>query len=92
MSRNESNLFRITIKPDSKDGQAFNFCLNHNIIGIGWKLWDKDGKSYTPRDIKDCEEAGRRCYPTSRGFITAIRCLGRMKPDDLVWTKHNDIY
>lgn len=92
MSRNESNLFRITIKPDSKDGQAFNFCLNHNIIGIGWKLWDKDGKSYTLRDIKDCEEAGRRCYPTSRGFITAIRCLGRMKPDDLVWTKHNDIY
>ena len=53
MSRNESNLFRITIKTDSKDGKAFDFCQEKSIVGVGWKLLGKDGKSYMPRDIKD---------------------------------------
>lgn len=35
MSRNESNLFRITIKPDSKIGKAFDFCQEKSIVGVG---------------------------------------------------------
>lgn len=92
MSRNESNLFRITIKPDSKIGKAFDFCQEKSIVGVGWKLWSTDGTLYVPKHIWDCEEAGRRCYPKSRGFVTAIHCLGRMELDDLIWTRNNGIY
>ena len=47
-----SHLYRITIKTDSKDGKAFDFCQEKSIVGVGWKLLGKDGKSYMPRDIK----------------------------------------
>ena len=85
-------MWRMNIKTDSKNGDPFEFCLKHNVLGVGWRLCNEGEEPYVPKDIEDCEVVGREYYPGQRGFVTAIRAMGAMELDDLIWTRHEGVY
>ena len=58
MTDKDIYLWRITIKPASQDKKSFEFCLQNNILGVGWCLRKEDGTPYTPASIEECERWG----------------------------------
>lgn len=92
MTDKDIYLWRITIKPASQDKKSFEFCLQNNILGVGWCLRKEDGTPYTPASMEECERWGREQYESQRGFVMAIHALKEMAVDDLIWTRHNGVY
>lgn len=92
MTDKDIYLWRTTVKTASQDGKAFEFCLQNNILGVGWCLRDPNDQPYVPASIEECEQKGREQYDSSRGFVVAIHALKEMAVDDLIWTRHNGIY
>lgn len=79
------NIWRMNVKTSSEI--AFDFCKKNNILGIGWSL----GK--IPKNQEEAEKLGREKYKESRGYITAIRVLYKIKINDLIWTRdENNVY
>ena len=92
MTDKDIYLWRTTIKTGSQDGKAFEFCLQNNILGVGWCLRNTDGTPYIPTSIEECEKKGRVQYDSCRGFVVSIHALKEMAVDDLIWTRHNGVY
>ena len=92
MTDKDIYLWRTTIKTGSQDGKAFEFCLQNNILGVGWCLRNTDGIPYIPTSIEECEKKGRMQYDSCRGFVVSIHALKEMAVDDLIWTRHNGVY
>ncbi len=92
MTDKDIYLWRTTVKTGSQDGKAFEFCLQNNILGVGWCLRNTDGTPYIPPSIEECEKKGREQYDSCRGFVVSIHALKEMAVDDLIWTRHNGVY
>ena len=92
MTDKDIYLWRITMKPASQDKKSFEFCLQNNILGVGWCLRKEDSTPYTPASMEECERWGREQYDSQRGFVMAIHALKEMAVDDLIWTRHNGVY
>ena len=92
MTNKDVYLWRATIKTGSQDGKAFEFCLQNNILGVGWCLRDSNDVPYIPTSIEECEEKGREQYDSSRGFVVSIHAFKEMAVDDLIWTRHHGVY
>lgn len=58
MTDKDIYLWRTTVKTGSQDGKAFEFCLQNNILGVGWCLRNTDDTPYIPTSIEECEKEG----------------------------------
>lgn len=89
------NLWRINIKPSSKEGvNAREFCLNKKILGIGWAVdgsdkmtWEEYNskatkKYYYEDEINFKKKKGSRSWKSA---INIIKC--NMRIGDLCWTR-----
>jgi hypothetical protein len=78
-------VWRIIIKPDSKkDVDATKFCIDSEIIGIGWGVYS------VPATREEYFEAAKKipAYKKSKSWKEATTTfLNRMNPGDLVWTR-----
>ena len=88
----QNHLWRMTVKTASQDGNAFAFCRQNHILGVGWCLRDADGRPYAPASVEECEQRGREQYASRRGFVAAIHAFREMAVGDLVWTRHQGTY
>ena len=69
MTDKDIYLSRTNVKTGSQDGKAFEFCLQNNILGVGWCLRNTDGTPYIPTSIEECEKKGSVKYDSCRGFV-----------------------
>ena len=76
-------LFRIHIRPQkgiTKKNDVFNYCLSHNILGVGWRLKDfgntLDWNTYHQEAKKTYKDLSRCKY-----------IKNEVKKNDLVWTR-----
>ena len=82
-------VWRVNILPDSAPGvDAFDYCKRNKIIGIGWPL----PPNQKANDFNDYAKKRRAAYGDDGSFTRAINAIGRMKPNDLVWTRQDGIY
>lgn len=50
------NLWRINIKPSSKEGiNPRSFCLERNILGVGWPVGESDNMTWEEYEDKALE-------------------------------------
>ena len=93
MTDKDIYLWRTTVKTGSQDGKAFEFCLQNNILGVGWCLRNTDDTPYIPTSIEECEKKGREQYDSCRGFVVSIHALKEMAVDLLFMpcTEHMEI-
>ncbi len=87
----DTYLWKLVVKPNSKDGKAFEFCKNNSILGVGWCLRDANDNLYIPKDVDDAKRSGIEYYD-SKGFVTAINAMKEIEPNDLIWTRYEGIY
>lgn len=89
------NLWRINIKPDVKNREnPREFCINNNILGVGWSVGDEKNMSweeyydkalkkyyYKNEDSKEVKDGGVSWWKA----LNAI--CNRMKEGDLCWAR-----
>lgn len=77
------SIYRLHIRP--KGGKAnvktvFNYCLNHNVLGVGWRITDSIEEVTWEEYSKKAKEFF--------GKIDTVNYLkNRIKPNDLIWTR-----
>ncbi len=80
------NIFRIHIKPGGGNKnfkQTFNYCLEHNMLGVGWRI---DDLTHT-KNWEEYSEIAAKKY----GKVTICSYINRnVKKDDLVWTRDRE--
>lgn len=95
------NLWRINIKPSSKEGvNPREFCLNENILGVGWVVDGNDKmtwEEYNNKALKKYyyeDEITFKKKQGSRSWKSAINIIkDNMKIGDLCWTRDkNGVY
>ena len=87
------NLYKIVIKPDSEKGlNPFQFCIDNQILGCGWRLYDDADHTIIPKSLEENEKLGRLQYPNRKGLIQVIHSMKEIKNDDLIWTRNQGIY
>ena len=57
----DTYLWKLVVKPNSKDGKAFEFCKNNSILGVGWCLRDANDNLYA---IKNTDKSWEYCVST----------------------------
>ncbi|MBD7916172.1 hypothetical protein H9660_13560 [Clostridium sp. Sa3CUN1] len=89
------NLWRINIKPNSKESvNPRRFCLEKNILGVGWAVGESDNmtwKEYESKALKkycyeDKNNSKKKKVPRSWKVATNI-VNKNMKIGDLCWTR-----
>lgn len=95
------NLWRINIKPSSKDGvNPRRFCLEKNILGVGWAIGESDNMTWEEYEDKALEiyyyedKINFKKKHGSRSWKSAINIIKyNMKIGDLCWTRdQNGVY
>lgn len=95
------NLWRINIKPSSKDGiNPRRFCLEKNILGVGWAVGESDNMTWEEYEDKALEiyyyedKINFKKKQGSRSWKSAINIIKyNMKIGDLCWTRdQNGVY
>lgn len=79
-------LFRMHIKPATKESDLFEFCMKNGIVGSGWRL-----KTEVPTDLNDYVEKGRQLY-LNRNFTSMVNRYKEMRVGDLIWVRNKGIY
>lgn len=95
------SLWRINIKPSSKDGvNPRRFCLEKNILGVGWAVGESDNMTWEEYEDKALEiyyyedKINFKKKQGSRSWKSAINIIKyNMKIGDLCWTRdQNGVY
>lgn len=76
------NIFRMHIKPDGKASRkrTFEYCLENNLLGVGWKVQDVDNT----KNWEDYYEKAKEKY----GKVNQCDYIRKhVKVDDLMWTR-----
>lgn len=85
-----ATLWRINIKPDSKDIlKAQRFCINKNILAVGWEV------EKIPKSIEEYKKLSEKKFKnpdewkelSHKSWATAINAVYGMEEDDLCWTR-----
>ena len=87
-----TTIWRINIKPDAEEVDPVRFCLDRNILGIGWPV-ERDA----PLTMGAYYRLGNEAYrgDSHKGWLAAINAIGkRMMEKDLCWTRdqHGNYY
>ena len=82
----------IHVNENKKQVDAFNFCLNKGIIGIGWET----SKTISGNSI-DYESIFNNYSnfigsPKLSSFEKYVRSYNQINKDDLIWTKSGNEY
>lgn len=78
------NLWRLHIRPSSKDTNPVKFCINKGIVGFGWPVDE------APISKSNYLELGEKKYGYSGWRKAANALLNRVKKNDLLWFRGFD--
>ncbi|MBR1777271.1 MAG: hypothetical protein IJ752_01635 [Alphaproteobacteria bacterium] len=87
-------VFRNTLKTATKgksQKELFEFCKKEKMIGGGWPL------ARIPKDKEEALALGKNGQTQNaerygQGFTRALNCLGKMRENDIVWTRCAGLY
>ena len=82
----------IHVNENKKQIDAFNFCVDKGIIGIGWET----SKTICGNDI-DCENIFNNYSnfigsPKLSSFEKYVKSYNQINKDDLIWTRSGNEY
>lgn len=84
------NVWRIHIKNDIDRRYTrqdlLKFCIREKLIGVGW------GNIKTRVNSEDAIKLEALSYTNATAAVKALNAVRRMKPDDLIWTRLDNIY
>lgn len=82
----------IHVNESKKQVAAFNFCLENNILGIGWET----NKTIVGLDSNYEEFVSKHSNfignPKISSFIKIVKQFNEIKKDDLIWTRSGNNY
>ncbi len=82
----------IHVNESKKQVAAFNFCLENNILGIGWET----NKTIVGLDSNYEEFVSKNSNfignPKISSFIKIVKQFNEIKKDDLIWTRSGNNY
>ena len=85
-------VYRIHIRPESATIQnPFDFCKKNNILGIGWRLDEKNlEKLKKENNFENYKKLVLEQYNKDNGLKKVINCYSEIEEDDLIWARDRD--
>ena len=85
-------VYRIHIRPESATIQnPFDFCKKNNILGIGWRLDEKNLEKFKEEsNFENYKKLVLEQYNKDNGLKKVINCYSEIEKDDLIWARDRD--
>ena len=85
-------VYRIHIRPESAVTQnPFDFCKKNNILGIGWRLDEKNLEKFKEEsNFENYKKLVLEQYNKDNGLKKVINCYSEIEEDDLIWARDRD--
>ena len=85
-------VYRIHIRPESAVTQnPFDFCKKNNILGIGWRLDEKNLEKFKKEsNFENYKKLVLEQYNKDNGLKKVINCYSEIEKDDLIWARDRD--
>ena len=85
-------VYRIYIRPESAVTQnPFDFCKKNNILGIGWRLDEKNLEKFKEEsNFENYKKLVLEQYNKDNGLKKVINCYSEIEEDDLIWARDRD--
>ena len=85
-------VYRIHIRPESAITEnPFDFCKEKNILGIGWRLDEKNlEKLKKENNFENYKKLVLEQYNKDNGLKKVINCYSEIEEDDLIWARDRD--
>ena len=85
-------VYRIHIRPESAVTQnPFDFCKKNNILGIGWRLDEKNLEKFKKEsNFENYKKLVLEQYNKDNGLKKVINCYSEIEEDDLIWARDRD--